>query len=122
MVSQHNMQPNTPSTRMFMEHNKLSKPKLRMGTGMSGPTLVLCSGTLFYCLRNAMHAVRYLCHSRPLVWFSIPAVLHDLDQLHAHTLHSQHHEADTYVTRLQSARQGEIISHIGKHRTITRMT
>ena len=94
-----------------MECNKLSKPKLRMGTGMSGPTLVLCSGTLFYCLCNAVHAVRYLCHSRPLVWFSTPAVLHDLDQLHAHMLHSQHHEADACVMSSQ-ALQGEIISHI----------
>ena len=90
--------------------NKLSKPKLNTGTGMSSPTLVLCSGTPFDCLCNAVHAVRYLRHSRPLVWFSIPAVLHDLDQLHAHTLHSQHDEAHTYVTRLQSST--EAISHI----------
>lgn len=78
-----------------------------MGTGKSSPTLVLCSGAPFYCLCNAVHAVRYLRHGRPLVWFSIPAVLHDLDQLHAHTLHSQHHnKADTYVMRVQSSTSG----------------
>ena len=122
MVSQHNMQPNMTATGRCMLRNKFLKPNLHMGTGMSNPTLVLCPGAPFYCLCNAVHAVRYLRHSRPLDWFSIPAVLHDLDQLHAHTLHGQHHEADSYVTRLQSARQGEITSHIGKHRTITRMT
>ncbi len=49
---------------------------------------------------HSCHTLQELCKAQvSLSVLIVPAVLHDLDQLHAHTLHSQRPEADIVFQR-----------------------
>ena len=49
---------------------------------------------------HSCHTLQELCKAQvSLSVLIVPAVLHDLDQLHAHTVHSQHPEADMLFRR-----------------------